>query len=107
MDERTFQEQFVDLLDRITGLPDRERAMLVGLAEATTQQNHQMNNCLQSLEQSIDSMRLCVKYLLFDLEATRRENACLRRLLTEAEQRPIERDEAEDDRESFWEDGAE
>jgi len=62
--------------------------------------------CLAGLEHSIDSMRLCVKYLVFDLEATRRENDCLRRLLSEADARAGGCDDVEDDRESFWEDGA-
>ncbi|MBX3355207.1 MAG: hypothetical protein KF724_05865 [Phycisphaeraceae bacterium] len=37
------------------------------------------------LRDALDSLRLTVKYLAFDLEATRRENALLRR---ELEQRP-------------------
>lgn len=36
-----------------------------------------------SLEDSLDFLRLNVKYLLFDLEATRRENEHLRQLLKE------------------------
>jgi predicted nucleic acid-binding Zn-ribbon protein len=32
----------------------------------------------QALQESIDSLRVSVKYLVFDLEATRRENADLR-----------------------------
>ena len=34
-----------------------------------------------SVEESIDRMRLQLKYLLFDLEATRRENRYLRQML--------------------------
>ncbi|MDP7069850.1 MAG: hypothetical protein QF561_00705 [Phycisphaerales bacterium] len=105
MNERTFQHQFATLLDRINELPARERAMLVGLAEAATDQEHEVTQCLQSLAHSIDSMRLCVKYLVFDLEATRRENECLRRMLSETEDRPPQQGETEDDRESFWDDG--
>ncbi|MCP4760044.1 MAG: hypothetical protein GY894_05105 [Planctomycetes bacterium] len=106
MNERTFQHQFSTLLDRINELPTRERAMLVGLAEAAAGQESEVTQCLHALEQSIDSMRLCVKYLVFDLEATRRENGCLRRLLSEAEDHSSEQGEVEDDRESFWDDGA-
>jgi hypothetical protein len=35
------------------------------------------------LQESIDFVRLSIKYMLFDLEATRRENQELRRLLDE------------------------
>jgi len=34
-----------------------------------------------SLEESLDCLRLQVKYLLFDLEASRRENGYLRQML--------------------------
>ena len=34
-----------------------------------------------SLEETLDYLRLQVKYLVFDLEATRRENMYLRRML--------------------------
>jgi hypothetical protein len=106
MKENEFQEQFASLLNRISGLPVRERAMLVGLAEDVCGQEQEVARSLTALEQSIDYMRLCVKYLVFDLEATRRENDCLRRLLTEADQ-SSERDESGGDHESFWEDGSE
>ena len=33
------------------------------------------------LQESLDYLRLSVKYLVFDLEATRRENTCLKNLL--------------------------
>jgi hypothetical protein len=33
------------------------------------------------LDASLDHLQLWTKYLLFDLEATRRENQCLRKLL--------------------------
>jgi len=33
------------------------------------------------LQESIDFLRLGIKYLLFDLEATRRENGYLRKML--------------------------
>jgi len=107
MDETAFQQQFATLLDRINGLPDRARARLVGLAEEVGGQEQEVTRSLSALEQSIDYMRLCVKYLVFDLEATRRENDCLRRLLSEADQTGGEPDDHGEDYESFWEDGGE
>jgi hypothetical protein len=38
---------------------------------------------VSSLQESIDFLRLSIKYLLFDLEATKRENAQLRKMLEE------------------------
>lgn len=34
-----------------------------------------------SLQESLDYLQVCVKYTLFDLEATRRENEALKKLL--------------------------
>jgi len=36
---------------------------------------------LADLQESLDYLRICIKYQVFDLEATRRENAYLRKLL--------------------------
>ena len=38
---------------------------------------------VSSLQESLDYLRLSIKYLVFDLEATRRENGYLRRMLEE------------------------
>lgn len=48
---------------------------------------------LTSVEETLDFMRLQVKYLIFDLEATKRENGYLRRML---ETRRHPNDETED-----------
>ena len=39
---------------------------------------------MSELQESLDYLRLSVKYLVFDLEATRRENAYLRRLIEQS-----------------------
>lgn len=101
MDERVFQDEFSTLLERISGLPARERALLVRMTDDHVTQQRDLEQALAGLEGSLDYLRLCMNYLVFDLEATRRENRCLRRLLAEAEDRPPVSDE---DRESFWDD---
>ena len=40
-----------------------------------------MKKTIADLQDSLDYLRLSVKYLVFDLEATRRENQYLRKLL--------------------------
>lgn len=52
-----------------------------------------------SVDSSLDHLRLQVKYLLFDLEATRRENRYLRQMLESRNRRDFE-DLREDDSES-------
>ena len=38
---------------------------------------------LRNVQEMLDTLGFSIKYLLFDLEATRRENAVLRRILTD------------------------
>ena len=40
-----------------------------------------MKDIIDKMQESLDSLRLFIKYLLFDLEATKRENTYLRKLL--------------------------
>ena len=41
-----------------------------------------------SIEQSLELLRLCLKYVAFDLEATRRENHYLRKMLVSRQKPP-------------------
>lgn len=46
----------------------------------------------RSVEEALDQLRLQTKYLLFDLEATRRENRYLRQMLDTRFQKPQDED---------------
>lgn len=85
MDETTFQCKLAELVREITTLPDGERSRLEALAEQTRQRHEKLKATVSSLHDSIDYLRLSIKYLLFDLEATRRENDYLRKMLEEPE----------------------
>lgn len=87
MDEATFQKKLAELIAQIETLPEAERERLRELAAETQQRHEQIKRSVRSLQESIDFLRLGLKYLLFDLEATRRENMQLRRML-EADQGP-------------------
>ena len=52
-------------------------------SSAPVQSNKQLQKSVDSLQESIDYLRICIKYQLLDLEATRRENKYLRKLLEE------------------------
>lgn len=84
MDENTFQTRMNELLGKINELPREHRARLEALAEETRDRRERIQSSIGELQESIDYLRLAVKYLVFDLEATRRENAYLRRLVEEA-----------------------
>jgi len=51
------------------------------LAQETKDRHDQIKKSVNAIQESIDFLRLGIKYMLFDLEATRRENAYLRKML--------------------------
>ncbi|MFH1419406.1 MAG: transcriptional regulator [Planctomycetota bacterium] len=83
MDENTFQSKLAELVQEIGALPAGERAKLEALAQDTKERHKKLKQTVSSLQDSIDYLRLSIKYLLFDLEATRRENNYLRKMLEE------------------------
>ena len=83
MDEDTFQRRLAELVAEIGTLPPEERQKLEVLAEETKQRHDALKQTVSTLHESIDFLRLSIKYLLFDLEATRRENSYLRKMLEE------------------------
>lgn len=52
------------------------------LVKATKAPHNELKD-FDNLEDSLDFLRVCIKYLRFDLESTRRENRYLRKLLEE------------------------
>jgi hypothetical protein len=83
MDEATFQKKLGELVKEIGTLPPTQRKKLEVLAEETQQRHDQIKKSVSSLQESLDYLRLSIKYLLFDLEATKRENSYLRKMLEE------------------------
>ena len=81
VNEETFQRKLSELIAEISTLPAGERGKLELLAEQTRERHRQLKQTVTNLQESIDFVRLSIKYMLFDLEATRRENQELRRLL--------------------------
>ena len=81
MNEQTFQHKLAELVAEIGTLPEDERQKLEMLAQETKERHSQLKKTVTNLQESIDFLRLSIKYLLFDLEATRRENGYLRKML--------------------------
>lgn len=84
MNEFEFQAKLAELMQEISTLPASERAKLERLADETRQRQERLQKNISELQGSLDYLRLSIKYLVFDLEATRRENGYLRRMLEEA-----------------------
>ena len=87
MDQQAFQHKLAELMGEISTLPKAERDKLAELAKQTQERHQKLRKTVNDLQESMDYLRLSIKYLVFDLEATRRENSYLRKMI-EQEQRP-------------------
>lgn len=85
MTEHEFQHKLAELLGEITTLPASERAKLEQAATEVRKTHQRLHETVTSLQESVDYLRLSIKYIVFDLEATRRENTMLRQLLEESQ----------------------
>ncbi len=83
MNEQEFQSKLSELMGEISTLPPIERQKLEKLADETRERHEQLKKTVNNLQESLDYLRLSIKYLVFDLEATRRENGYLRKMLEE------------------------
>ena len=81
MHDQDFQSKLTDLMQQLDGLPSPAREQLRQLATDTRDRHARMKKTVGELQDSLDYLRLSIKYLVFDLEATRRENQYLRKLL--------------------------
>ena len=94
MDEQNFQKKLAELMGEISTLPKSERDKLTNLAEQTQQRHEKLRDTVGSLQESLNHLRLSIKYLVFDLEATRRENQYLRRMLQHQSQQFDDQDDS-------------
>ena len=81
MEKGVFEKQLSELVNEIQSVPTEQREKLIDLARKTYDCHQRLRKSVGSLQESLDYVRVSVKYLLFDLEATRRENAQLRKLI--------------------------
>jgi hypothetical protein len=88
MNEQEFQQKLSELIGQLEDVPEAERAGLLKVAEEARGRHDRMRKTISDLQDSLDYLRLSVKYLVFDLEATRRENQYLRKLLDRQGQAP-------------------
>jgi hypothetical protein len=83
MNEANLQQKLNELVKEIGGPADLYHCKLAMLATQTQETHKQLEETVNNLQESLDYLRICIKYHLFDLEATRRENNYLRKLLEE------------------------
>jgi hypothetical protein len=74
-----FEDKLALLRKEIQCLPEEKRAELEQLADATERLHKQMRKATAQALGQLGNLQLGIKYLLFDLEATKRENEELRK----------------------------
>ncbi|KKL96025.1 hypothetical protein LCGC14_1848630 [marine sediment metagenome] len=84
MDDKLFERHLKTLIAEIGSLPESEQTKLKELVKETEIRHKEMKKSFSAIQDSVDFLRLSIKYILFDLEATRRENEYLRKLLDES-----------------------
>ena len=81
MDDAGFESKLDELVNEIDSITTPERERLIKLGKQASSSHKQLRESLGRLQEVLDSVRIAFKYQLFDLEATRRENLCLKELL--------------------------
>jgi len=80
MDISAFEAKLNGLLDEVSNLPVTKTGKSLLLSSRPRVSKSGLSK-VDTLDQSLDHLRLVVKYLLFDVEATRRENKYLKKVL--------------------------
>lgn len=85
MDDTSLEDKLNELVKEFGGATNPQYRKLAMLAKKAQDNHERLQKSVDSLQESLDYLRVCIKYQLFDLEATRRENKYLRKLLEEKE----------------------
>lgn len=83
MKEANIEKKLKELMEQFGSAPDLKQNKLALLAREAQESQKKLEKSVDSLQEALDYLRICIKYQLFDLEATRRENKYLRKLLEE------------------------
>ena len=74
------------LADALHGIPDEYAAQLAPLVDAVVESTRRRRRILTLVQDALGQLRLDMKYLIFDLEATRRERDDYRLKLEEVDE---------------------
>lgn len=81
MNQHKLATRLNELIKEIGSIPAPQRRKLVSLAQKTELNHENLKKSINDLQDSLDYLRLSIKYLVFDLEATRRENKYLKHMI--------------------------
>jgi DNA repair protein RadC len=83
MDEAKFENKLNELVKEIGANSNPKTDKLADLAKQAKESHDQLKKSINNLQEVLDYLRVCIKYQAFDLEATRRENTYLKKILEE------------------------
>ncbi len=81
MDETKSEAKIKKLIQEFDQMVEPQYRQLGMYARQLRDGHRRLRHSVDSLAESLDHLRLCIKYQLFDLEATRRENKQLKKML--------------------------
>jgi hypothetical protein len=81
MDEAMLKDKVGQLLSEVQRMPASPAVAPIDFRPTASQASSTMKREMAALEETLDQVRLAIKYLVFDLEATKRENRVLKELL--------------------------
>lgn len=87
MDETRLEGELNELVKQFGDSGDPRHTKLAELARQAEASRKKLQKSIDTLQELLDYLRICIKYQTFDLEATRRENEYLRKLLEENDRR--------------------
>ncbi|HZZ29686.1 MAG TPA: transcriptional regulator [Pirellulales bacterium] len=76
----------VELVSAVSQLPEEHRQLLVPTLNRVVESTKRRRRILTLVQDALGQLRLDMKYLMFDLEATRRERDDYRRQVEEAQE---------------------
>ena len=83
MDEAKFENKLNELVKEFGANTNPQTQKLAEIAKEAKDSHNQLKKSITNLQEVLDYLRVCIKYQAFDLEATRRENEYLKKLLEE------------------------
>ena len=81
MKEPSLEDKLKELVKEVGGMAEPQSTNLAALAKQAQDNRKKLEKSVNTLQESLDYLRLSTKSQLIDLEATRRENAYLPKLL--------------------------
>jgi hypothetical protein len=79
--ELKIEDKLNELIKEFDATMTSQHQNLADLAKQACDNYCKLHKSVDGLQESLDYLRICIKYQVFDLEATRRENKQLRDML--------------------------